>query len=91
MGADKRSVSFDPGLSRAIEEAARGEGESVSQWLAGAAEIRLRVREGLKGVAAWEAENGPLTADELAEADALLDELLNHWAPDMTSTKTSNP
>jgi hypothetical protein len=76
MGADKRSVSFDPDLAQEIDRAADEQGLSFSQWLAGAAAMRLRVRAGLRGVAEWEAEQGALKPSELAEADAVLDELL---------------
>jgi hypothetical protein len=80
MGTDKRSVSFEPGLAEAMDEAAREEGQSFSQWLAGAAEMRLRVHNGLKAVADWEAEHGALTDDELANADDVLDRLLGERA-----------
>ncbi len=81
MGADKRSVSFDPDLAREIDRAAEEQGISFSQWLAGAAANRLRVRDGLMGVAEWEAAQGALTASELAEADAVLDDLLEAKTP----------
>lgn len=73
MGADKRSVSFDPDLAAAIDSAADGEGESFSQWLATAARHRLKIYAGLKAIAEWEAEYGPFTDEEIAEADAILD------------------
>ena len=41
-----------------------------------AAERRLRLREGLIGVAEWEAEVGPLSAEERATGEGLLDRLL---------------
>jgi hypothetical protein len=37
-----------------------------------AAAHELAVQDGLAAVAEWEAEHGALTADELAEADRLL-------------------
>jgi hypothetical protein len=33
----------------------------------------LAIEDGLAAVAEWEAEHGPLTAEELAAADAVLD------------------
>ena len=55
-------------LDAAVEAAAAGDGVSYSAWLAAAARKELRVRDGLAAVAEWEAENGPFTDEELAEA-----------------------
>ena len=68
----KRSVSLDDGVASAVEEAARQDGVSFSAWLSSAAEQQLRVRQGLRGVAAWEGETGSLSAEELAAGEALL-------------------
>jgi len=48
----------------------------TTAWLSSAAERQLRVRQGLRGVAAWEAEAGDLTAEEIAAGAALLARLL---------------
>ena len=48
------------------------DGVSFSAWLSSAAEKQLRVRQGLRGVAAWEGETGSLSAEELAAGEALL-------------------
>ncbi len=50
---------------------------SFSAWLSSAAERQLRVRQGLRGVAAWEAEAGALTAEEIAAGEDLLARLLS--------------
>jgi hypothetical protein len=34
--------------------------------------MQLRVRQGLRGVAAWEGETGSLSAEEVAAGEALL-------------------
>lgn len=68
----KRSVSLDDEVAAAVEEAAREDGVSFSAWLSTAAEKQLRVRQGLRGVAAWEGETGSLSAEELAAGEALL-------------------
>ena len=73
----KRSVSLADDVASAVEEAAREDGVSFSAWLSSAAERQLRVRRGLRGVAKWEAEAGPLTAEELAAGEALLGRLLS--------------
>lgn len=72
----KRSVSLPDAVAAAVEAAATEDGVSFSAWLAAAADRQLRIREGLRGVEAWEAEAGSLTAEELAEGEALLARLL---------------
>ena len=73
----KRSISLPPELAEAIDLAAATEGTTFSGWLAETAAHRLRLDAGRRGIAEWETENGPLTAEELAEglarARALLD------------------
>jgi len=73
----KRSVSLADDVARAVEAAAKEDGVSFSSWLSGAAERQLRVRQGLRGVAAWEAESGRLSAEEIAAGEALLGRLLS--------------
>ena len=73
----KRSVSIDSEVARAAEDAPAGEGVSFSAWLSEAAERRLRVREGLRGVAEWEQVDGAFTPDELAAGELLLERFLS--------------
>jgi hypothetical protein len=73
----KRSVSLADDVAAAVEVAAREDGVSFSAWLSGAAERQLLVRQGLRGVAAWEAEAGPLTPEEIAAGEDLLARLLS--------------
>lgn len=73
----KRSVSLADDVARAVELAAKEDGVSFSSWLSNAAERQLRVRQGLRGVAAWESDAGPLTAEEIAAGEALLGRLLS--------------
>ena len=68
----KRSVSLADEVATAVEAAAEEDGMSFSAWLSGAAERQLRVRRGLRGVADWEEEAGALTAEEIANGEALL-------------------
>jgi hypothetical protein len=68
----KRSVSLADEVAAAVEQAAKQDGVSFSAWLSAAAEKQLRVRRGLRGVAAWEGETGSLSAEELAAGEALL-------------------
>jgi hypothetical protein len=76
MGVVKRSVSLDEHVAARIESAAREDGLSFSTWLSSAAERQLRLREGLSGFAEWETDAGPLSAEERAAGEALLDRLL---------------
>jgi hypothetical protein len=68
MQVDRLSVAIDPDLGQAVREAAASSGISVSRWMGEAA--RARLRNQLLGAAldAWEAEDGALTDQELAEA-----------------------
>jgi hypothetical protein len=73
----KRSVSLGDDVAAAVEVAAREDGVSFSAWLSNAAERQLRVRQGLRGVAAWEKEAGALTDEEIAAGEDLLARLLS--------------
>jgi hypothetical protein len=73
----KRSVSLGDEVAAAVERASQEDGVSFSAWLSGAAERQLRVRQGLRGVAAWEAEAGQLSAEEIAAGEDLLARLLS--------------
>lgn len=73
----KRSVSLGDEVAASVEVAAREDGMSFSAWLSSAAERQLRVRQGLRGVAAWEAEAGSLTDEEIAAGEDLLARLLS--------------
>jgi hypothetical protein len=73
----KRSVSLGDEVAAAVEQAAKEDGVSFSAWLSGAAERQLRVRQGLRAVASWEAEAGGLSAEEIAAGEDLLARLLS--------------
>ena len=64
---EKRSISLPPELARAIDQAAAQGGTTFSGWLADTAAHRLRLESGRRGIAEWEGEHGPLTAEELAD------------------------
>ncbi len=73
MTVTKLSVALDERVAAAARVAATREGISLSAWLSRAAEHAVRVDEGLRAVAEWEAEHSPITAAERAAADSLLD------------------
>jgi hypothetical protein len=72
MTVRKLSVALDEAVAEAAAAAAERRGLSLSAWLTEAASNLLAIEHGLAAVAAWEAEHGPLTAEELAAADAVL-------------------
>jgi hypothetical protein len=69
----KRSISLPTELFEALAREAAQDGRTVSATLADAADLWLSTRRGLRSVRAWERDNGALTAEELAEADRILD------------------
>ncbi len=73
----KRSVSLSEAVAASVQRAADEDGVSFSAWLSLAAEHQLRIREGLRGVAAWEERAGDLTPEEIAAGEALLARLLS--------------
>jgi hypothetical protein len=70
--ARKLSVSFDPELGAAVRQAAERAGHGLSGWLAEAAAAKLRAEALADFLDSWEAEHGPLSAEELAAAAARL-------------------
>lgn len=69
----KKSVSVPDVVWSAAETAAADRHTTVSAVVTEALENYLKIQDGLRAVKEWEAENGPFTAEEIAEADAILD------------------
>jgi hypothetical protein len=73
----KLSIALEEPVLLAAKQAAKRRGMSLSAWLNEAAERALEtdggIEAGLAGVAEWEAENGPLSEEDLAAASAVLD------------------
>ena len=65
----KRSISIPPELDAEIAAAAEAAGMSYSAWVAQTARKEFVIRAGLEAVSQYEAEHGPFTLDEIAEAD----------------------
>ncbi|MGA8457814.1 MAG: hypothetical protein WB800_20605 [Streptosporangiaceae bacterium] len=65
----KRSISIPPELDAEIAAAAHAAGMSYSAWVAETARKEFTIRDGLAAVSQYEAEYGPFTPDEIAEAD----------------------
>ncbi len=66
---DKMSVSFEAGLGDAVRDAARRAGKGLSSWLAEAAAAKLRAEALELFLDEWESQHGPLTAEELEQAE----------------------
>ncbi len=73
-------MSLDNSVAERVEQAADEEGISFSAWLSSAAEDKLLLREGMRGIGEWEAETGDLTPEERAAGEALLARLLGDSA-----------
>ena len=65
----KRSISLPPELDAEIAAAAQAAGMSYSAWVAQTARKEFIIRAGLEAVSQYEAEHGPFTPDEIAQAD----------------------
>ena len=64
----KMAITVDPDVHAGIVAAAAADGMSVSAWMTDAARQALVIRDGLAGVAEWEAQHGAFTAEELDAA-----------------------
>ncbi len=69
MKVDKMSISFDAGLGDAVRGAARRAGKGLSSWLAEAAATKLRAEALESFLDEWESRHGPLTAQDLEQAE----------------------
>ena len=79
----KRSISVPPELDAAIAAAAQDAGMSYSAWIAQTARKEFIIRAGLEAVSKYEAEHGPFSPDEIAEADK--------WAARITRPPATRP
>lgn len=73
MGVHKISVSLDDSAYEAAKRAAAAQGLSLSAWLSRAAAHIARIEDGLRGVAEFEAENGPIPEEARRKAREILD------------------
>jgi hypothetical protein len=64
----KLAITVDADVHEQVLVASAEEGVSVSAWMTAAARRALLVRDGLRAVAEWEQEHGPLTEAELDAA-----------------------
>lgn len=73
MPVRKISIALDEQVAADAARLAAERGTSVSALINEALVERLAIADGLAAVAEWEAENGALTPEELARAEAILD------------------
>ena len=74
MAVDRLSITVDSELGQAVRQAAAAEGVSVSSWASEALADRVR-RHSLRAfLDDWEAEQGPFTEEEMAEAKRIFAE-----------------
>lgn len=71
MATKKLSITLPVELAEMVKRQAEEEGTSVSAVIADAVEVLARRRAAHEATEAFEAEEGPLTAAELAEAELL--------------------
>lgn len=64
----KLAITVDPAVHEQVLAAAAADGVSVSAWMTNAARRALLIQDGLRAVAEWEAEHGPLSDEELDAA-----------------------
>ena len=76
MVVEKRTLSFDPEVWAYVDHKARVENTTPSAVVNEALRHRSLIERGLAAMDEWEAEHGPITDDELAEADRLLEEAI---------------
>jgi len=65
MTVEKVSLSFDRGLAERARQVAEAMGQSLSAFVAGAVEHRLKLEEARRLLEQWEAEQGAITEGEL--------------------------
>jgi hypothetical protein len=68
MSVEKLSISVERDLAAQVRAAAKSQGASLSAYVADAVAHRLRLEEGRRVLAAWEAEHGEITERERAAA-----------------------
>jgi len=73
VNVDRLSLAPSGDLGALIRSSAAGAGESVSAWLIGAAQMRLRNEVLGQTLAQWFEEDGYPTAEQVAAAEALFD------------------
>lgn len=69
MKVDKMSISLEARLGDEVRSAAQRAGKGLSSWLAEAAVAKLRAEALDEFLSDWEAVHGPMSRDELRQAE----------------------
>jgi hypothetical protein len=72
----KLSIALDEPIAAAAAAAAERAGLSLSAWISAALAETLAIDAGLAAVAAYEAEFGAFTPEEIAAADEVVERML---------------
>jgi hypothetical protein len=68
MRISRMTILLDAELAKEFHGAARGRGQTISEWMVETASARLRHEAFEEFFAEWEAEHGPIPASELERA-----------------------
>jgi post-segregation antitoxin (ccd killing protein) len=74
MAVDRLSITVDAELGQAVRQAAAAEGVSVSSWASEALADRVRRHSLRTFLDEWEAEAGPISEEDKAEAKRIFAE-----------------
>lgn len=72
MATKKITITLPEDFLERLREFAKEAGMPLSTWITQLVEHEIRVRVGLAAMREWEAEEGPLTEEEIAAADAII-------------------
>ncbi|MBT9561026.1 MAG: hypothetical protein IV100_33690 [Myxococcales bacterium] len=67
---ERLSLSLSDDLAARIRAAANDDGETLSSWLARAAEARLLLRHAAAAIAHWEREHGEITEADVSAVES---------------------
>lgn len=73
MATKKVTITLPKETLERVAKLARAKGVPLSTYIADMAEHRVRIEDGLAAMREWEAEYGPFTADELADAESRIE------------------
>jgi hypothetical protein len=72
VATKKVTITLPEELLEEAKELAQDAGLPLSTWIADIVQHEIRIQAGLAAMREWEAEDGPLTEEELAAAEAEL-------------------
>lgn len=91
VATKKITITLPEDILERLKGFAKEVGMPLSTWIAQTIEDEIRNREGLAAMREWEALDGPLTEEEIAEADAILAKADAEAAARARTSKTKKP